>query len=69
MYSVPLVGVWVKGVRSVLDPIVYAACLRYAFASGLPDRATQQQQQGAGGGPFLLLIYSNGEWRQKDLEV
>ena len=60
----PLVGIWVKGVRDVVDPVVYCSCLRYRFSSGFPDRATQQQQQGpegACGGSFLMLLFPNGE--------
>ena len=58
----PLVGIWVKGVRDVVDPVVYCSCLRYRFSSGFPDRATQQQQslEGACGGSFLMLLFPNG---------
>jgi hypothetical protein len=60
---VPLVGVWIKGARSVNDPIVYISCLRYGFSSGFPDMATQHPPEAGveGGGAFLLLLFPNGE--------
>jgi hypothetical protein len=53
-YSVPLVGVWVKGVEDPTHPLVAAACLRFRFASTLPDRALQQ------GSAHLLLLFPPG---------
>ena len=56
VYSVPLVGVWVRGTPSGLDhPMVLAACLRFACSTGLPDRVLQPD------GAFLLLIFPPGE--------
>lgn len=62
----PLVGVWIKGARSVTDPIVYVSCMRYRFGSGIPDRADQQPSDPGGGGeggaaPFLILMFPNGK--------
>ncbi len=56
VYGTPLVGVWVKGAAGVRHPAVYAACLRYAYCPGLPDRAAQDE-----GGAFLLLLCPGGE--------
>ncbi|GLI60700.1 hypothetical protein VaNZ11_002793 [Volvox africanus] len=53
VYSVPLVGVWVRGVRGTNHPVLYATALQFAYASTLPDRAVQPD------GAFLLLIFSN----------
>lgn len=54
VYSVPLVGAWVRGVQGVEHPLVLAAALRFAFSSTLMDRATQPD------GAFLLLIFPPG---------
>ena len=54
VYSVPLVGVWVRGVRSTGHPLVVATCLRFAYCSTLADRATQPD------GAFLLLLIPPG---------
>jgi hypothetical protein len=56
VYSMPLVGVWVKGPSSVLHPLVAAACLRFAFSSLLADRAVNPDS-----GAFLLLLCPEGE--------
>jgi hypothetical protein len=56
VYSMPLVGVWVKGPSSVLHPLVAAACLRFAFSSLLADRAVNPET-----GAFLLLLCPEGE--------
>ncbi|EFJ47902.1 hypothetical protein VOLCADRAFT_91573 [Volvox carteri f. nagariensis] len=52
VYSVPLVGVWVRGVRGTDHPAVYTAALQFAYGSTLPDRAVQSD------GAFLLLIFT-----------
>ncbi|KAG2492837.1 hypothetical protein HYH03_008991 [Edaphochlamys debaryana] len=52
IYSIPLVGVWVRGARSLEHPAVYGAALQFAFGSALPDRATQLD------GAFLLLLFA-----------
>ncbi|GLC59124.1 hypothetical protein PLESTB_001450900 [Pleodorina starrii] len=52
VYSVPLVGVWVRGVRKTEHPLVYATALQFAYATALPDRAVQPD------GAFLLLLFS-----------
>lgn len=54
VYSMPLVGVWVRGVRSVSHPVVLAACLRFAYASTLPDKALQPDSS------FLLAVFLPG---------
>ncbi|WIA18378.1 hypothetical protein OEZ85_009840 [Tetradesmus obliquus] len=56
VYSMPLVGVWVKGPSSPLHPLVAAACLRFAFSSLLADRAVN-----ADTGAFLLLLCPEGD--------
>jgi hypothetical protein len=56
VYSMPLVGVWVKGPSSVLHPLVAAACLRFAFSSLLADMAVNPDS-----GAFLLLLCPEGE--------
>lgn len=52
--DVPLVGVWVAGVRDVQDPFVWAACVRYA---SLKDDVAQRVSAPGGSGAFLLLMY------------
>eukprot|EP00798_Chlamydomonas_sp_ICE-L_P015751 gene15751-21874_t len=52
VYSVPLVGVWVRGASTgVVHPMVLAACLRFAYSAGLPDRALQPDNS------FLMLLF------------
>jgi hypothetical protein len=48
---VPLVGVWVRGVASPHHPLVFAACLRFAYGAAMLDRAIQPD------GAFLVLIF------------
>lgn len=60
VYSMPLVGGWVKGPSSPLHPLVAAACLRFAFSSLLADRAVN-----ADTGAFLLLLCPEGELGRK----
>ncbi len=57
VYSVPLVGVWVRspGVRSATHPLAVAAAAKFALGGLLPDRAAQQP-----GGAFLLLLFPGG---------
>lgn len=55
VFSVPLVGAWVRGVRSLDHPLVAVACLRFGYSDTLPDRARAE------GGSFLLLMYPPGE--------
>jgi len=55
VYCVPLVGVWVRGVSSVSHASVLAACLRFAYSSTLPDKATQPTDA------FLLLLFPPGK--------
>lgn len=57
VYSVPLVGVWVRspGVRSASHPLAVAAAAKFALGGLLPDRAAQQP-----GGAFLLLLFPGG---------
>ena len=45
-----MVGVWVAGADPASDPLVYSACLRFAYSRSLGDRATQ-------GGRFLVVVY------------
>ena len=52
--DVPLVGVWVAGVRDVRDPFVWAACVRYA---SLKDDVAQRVSAPGHSGAFLLLLY------------
>lgn len=44
VYSVPLVGIWVRGIRPLDHPLVYAACLKFRFSSVLPDRCGCRRQ-------------------------
>ena len=57
VFSVPLVGVWLRGLSCVDHPLVMAACLRFAYSSDgvLPDRCVQAD------GAFLLLLCPGGE--------
>jgi hypothetical protein len=45
-----LVGVWAAGVDGPEDPLVWGACLRFAYSRAIPDRATQR-------GGFLVVLY------------
>ena len=54
VFSMPLVGVWVRGVGTVEHPAVLAACLRFAFSTTLLDKATQPPDA------FLLLLFPPG---------
>lgn len=55
VFSVPLVGVWVRGVSSINHPLVLAAAVRFAFCTTLTDKVTQD-------GSFMLLVFPPGEW-------
>ncbi len=54
VFSVPLVGVWLRGAPGPQHPLVLAACLRFACSATLPDRAFNEA------GAFLLLMYPPG---------
>ncbi|BDA41937.1 probable SCL-interrupting locus protein homolog at N-terminal half [Coccomyxa sp. Obi] len=53
--GVPVVGVWVSGVRSVRDAHVWAACIRFLLSADLQDKALQPDMA------FLVLVYAPGE--------
>lgn len=55
VYGVPLVGVWLHGVRSIDHPLVHTAALRFRHCSLLVDKALQPD------GAFLLLLFTGGE--------
>jgi hypothetical protein len=48
--QLPLVGIWVCGVESIHDPVVWTALMRYRNCEGLGERVSQN-------GSFLLLSY------------
>ena len=49
-----MVGVWVAGVASAADPLVWGACLKFQASGQLRDKALQAD------GAFLLLLYQTG---------
>ncbi|KAJ9515041.1 hypothetical protein QJQ45_017069 [Haematococcus lacustris] len=51
VFSLPLVGVWVRGASCPDHPLVAAACLSFATSRALPDKAVQPD------GSFLLLLF------------
>ncbi len=53
--GVPMVGVWVFGVRSVRDAHVWAACIRFLLSADLQDKALQPDMA------FLVLVYAPGK--------
>ena len=57
-FEVPLVGVWVSGVRQPSDPYAWAACVRYARMS--PQIAEAVTMSKDGSNAFLMLAYE--EW-------
>ena len=53
-FEVPLVGVWVSGVKSAADPYVWAACVRFArLQEGTAEAVTASD----GSGAFLLQTF------------
>ncbi|GFR46149.1 hypothetical protein Agub_g7676 [Astrephomene gubernaculifera] len=52
VYSMPLVGVWVRGARGPEHPLVYCTALKFAYGTVLPDRVTQPD------GSFLVLLFT-----------
>lgn len=52
--GLPVVGVWLSGVRSVRDPHVWAACIRFLLSAHLLDKAIQPDLA------FLVLVYAFG---------
>ncbi len=52
--GVPVVGLWMSGVRSVRDPHVWAACMRFLLSAQLQDKAIQPDLA------FLVLVYAPG---------
>lgn len=55
VYGVPLVGVWLHGVRDIDHPLVHTAALKFRHCSLFMDKALQPD------GSFLLLLFTGGK--------